>query len=272
MSQREACELVHARRRSLSKPAATKVQSDATAAMRLTQVAQIHADHACRRLYYDYERDAIDGDEYMNYKAFRRIYRLVRLQMGRRRRRGRVKIVRGRSLRRATRPFEGWTLDFIQDGLFNGKSFRGLTMMDEFTRVDLALELNYSFPSKCVIDVLDDVAREFGYPKYVRVDNGTELTSKIMQEWSEQHDVELLFIQPGKPTQNAYFEPFNSRVRAEFLNAHWFRSLIEARTAAGEWRHAYHTTHAHRALNYMTPQEFLATYEAIQFPQESLAA
>ncbi len=98
--------------------------------------------------------------------------------------------------------------------------------------------------------LLDDVAREFGYPKYVRVDNGTELTSKIMQECSEQHDVELLFIQPGKPTQNAYIESFNSRVRVEFLNAHWFRSLIEARTAAGEWRHAYHTTHAHRAQLY----------------------
>jgi len=104
------------------------------------------------------------------------------------------------------------------------------------------------------------VAREFGFPKYVRVDNGTELTSNIMQAWSEEHDVELLFIQPGKPTQNAYIESFNSRVCTEFLDAHWFRSLLEARTAVNEWRHAYHTTHAHSALNYMTPEEFLATY------------
>jgi len=70
----------------------------------------------------------------------------------------------------------------------------------------------------------------------------------------------------------AYIESFNSRVRAEFLNAHWFQSLLEARTAAVEWRHAYHTTHAHSALNYMTPEEFLANYEAIQSPQKSLAA
>ena len=124
--------------------------------------------------------------------------------------------------------------------------------MDEFSRVDLALERNYSFPSRCVIDVLDDVDREFGYPKYIRVVIGTELTSKIMKLWSEEHGVELLFIQPGKQTQIAYIESFNSRVRAEFLNAHWFRSLNEARTAA--------------------PQEFLATYEAIQSPQKSLAA
>jgi len=147
----------------------------------LTQVAQANAEHGCRRLYYDYERDAIDGDEFMNFKAFRRIYRLAGLQIGRRRRRGRAKIVRGRSLRRATKPFEGWTLDFIHDRLFNGRSLRGLTMMDEFIRVELAHELNYSFTSKSVISVLDDVSREFGYPKHVRLDNRTELMSKIMQ-------------------------------------------------------------------------------------------
>ena len=97
-----------------------------------------------------------------------RVYRLAGLQMGRRQRRGRAKVVRGRSLRRATRPFEGWTLDFIHNRLFNGRAF----------------------PSKSVIDVLDEVARTYGYPKYLRIDNVTELTSKIMQLWSEEHCVE----------------------------------------------------------------------------------
>ena len=185
LSQREACKSIHARRRSASQPATTKAERDASVAARSTQVAQVHADHGCCRLYYEYERVAFDGDQYMNYKALRRIYRLAGLQMGRRRRRGRAKIVRGRSLRRATKPFEGWTLDFIQDRLFNS---------------------------------------------------------------------------------------FNFSVRAEFLNVHWVRSLIEARAAAVEWRHAYHTTHAHSALNYTTPQGFLATYEANQSSQKSLAA
>ncbi len=108
-------------------------------------------------------------------------------------------------------------------------------MMDEFSRCGLALELNYSFPSTAVISVLDEVARTYGYPKYLRIDNGTELTSKIMQLWSEEHCVELLFIQPGKPTQNAFIESFNSRVRAEFLNAHWFRScaMLETQPKTG---------------------------------------
>jgi putative transposase len=93
-----------------------------------------------------------------------------------------------------------------------------------------------------------------------------------MQQWSEEHCVELLFIQPGKPTQNAYIESFNSRVRSEFLNTRWFTSVLEARAAADIWRHAYNTTHAHSALGYLTPEEFLASYETMPIPQKSLAA
>lgn len=272
LSQRDACKIVRARRRPPRESASSKAQADAHVATRLTEVAQQHAEHGCRRLYNDYERDAIVGDEYMNYKRFRRIYRIAGLQIGRRRRRGRAKIVRGRSLRRATRPLEGWTLDFIHDRLLNGRSFRGLTIMDEFSRAGLALDLAFSFPSRSVIGVLDQLAASYGYPKYLRIDNGTELTSKIMQQWSQDHCVELLFIQPGKPTQNAYIESFNSRVRSEFLNAHWFRSLLEARIGADAWRHSYNTTHAHSALGYLTPEEFIATYETTPLPQKSLAA
>jgi putative transposase len=272
MSQREACSSVHARRRSSREVPSMKAQRDAVVATRLTQVAQEHAEHGCRRLFDDYQRDALDSDEYMNYKRFRRIYRVAGLQIGKRRRRGRAKIVRGRSLRRATKPFEGWTLDFIHDRLFGGRSFRGLTMMDEFSRCGLALELDYSFPSKSVTAVLDEAARTHGYPKYLRIDNGPELTSKSMQLWSEEHCVELLFIQPGKPTQNAFIESFNSRVRAEFLNAHWFHSLREARDSAADWMNAYNTTHSHSGLGYVTPEEFLALYEITPAPQKSLVA
>jgi putative transposase len=272
LSQREACKVVHARRRSPSEKPSAKAHEDARWATRLTKVAHEHAEHGCRRLYADYERDADPSDdEYMNYKRFRRIYRLANLQIGRRRRRGRAKIVRGRPLRRAMRPFEGWTLDFVHDRLFGGRAFRTLSMEDEFSRTGLALEMSFSFPSRSVIAVLDDVAAIYGYPKYLRIDNGTELTSKIMQLWSEEHDVELLFIQPGKPTQNAYIESFNGRVRTELLNARWFHSLHEARHAAQAWMHRYNTTHAHSSLGYHTPEEFLALYEPTP-PQESLAS
>jgi putative transposase len=273
LSQREACSIVRARRRSPHEKLSTKALDDARWASRLTEVAQQHAEHGCRRLYNDYGRDATPGqDEYMNYKRFRRIYRLGNLQIGRRRRRGRAKIVRGRPLRRATKPFEGWTLDFMHDRLFGGRAFRVLSMEDEFSRSALALELSFSFPSRSVVAVLDSVAAIYGYPKYLRVDNGSEFTSKVMQLWSEGHGVELLFIQPGKPTQNAFIESFNNRVRSEFLNAQWFHTLPEAQHKADAWMHRYNTTHAHSALGYRTPEEFLATYETTPPPQESVAA
>jgi putative transposase len=219
LSQREACAIVRARRRSSREVPSSKACDDARWATRLTEVAHEHSEHGCRRLYEDYGRDASpDVDQYMNYKRFRRIYRLANLQIGRRHRRGRAKIVRGKPLRRAQKPFEGWTLDFMHDRLFGGRAFRTLSMEDEFTRTGLALELSFSFPSRAVTAALDGVAAIYGYPKYLRIDNGTELTSKLMQLWSEEHDVELLFIQPGKPTQNAFIESFNSRVRSEFLN------------------------------------------------------
>lgn len=273
LSQREACKIVRARRRSPTEKPTDKARTDARWTSRLTEVAQTHADHGCRRLYADYERDANPAvDEYMNYKRFRRLYRLGNLQIGRRRRRGRAKIVRGRPLRRATQPFEGWTLDFVHDRLYGGRMFRTLSMEDEFSRLGLALEMSFSFPSRSVVAVLDSVAAIYGYPKYLRIDNGTELTSKLMQLWSEEHDVELLFIQPGKPTQNAYIESFNGRVRTELLNARWFRTLPEAQAEGYAWMDRYNTTHAHSSLEYLTPEEFLALYEPNPLPQELLAS
>ena len=114
--------------------------------------------------------------------------------------------------------FEGWTLDLIHDRLFHRRAFGTLSMEDEFSRTGLAVEMSFSFPRRSVVRILDDVARLYGHPKYLRIDNGSELTSKLMQQWAEEHDVELLFIQPGKPTQNAYIESFNNCVSTELLN------------------------------------------------------
>jgi putative transposase len=145
-------------------------------------------------------------------------------------------------------------------------------MEDEFSRCGLALEISFSFPGASVVTVLDSVAAIYGYPKYLRIDNGTELTSKRMQLWSEEHDVELHFIQPGKPTQNAFIESFNGRVRTEFLNARWFHSIADAQIEGYAWMHRYNTTHAHSSLSYCTPEEFLGLYETTAPPQESLAS
>ena len=104
------------------------------------------------------------------------------------------------------------------------------------------------------------------------MDNGPELIATALETWTDEHDVELLFIQPGKPTQNAFIESFNSRVRDELLNANRYRTIFEARDGADIWRRAYNSVHPHSSLDGMTPEEFLALYEITQPPQKSLAA
>jgi putative transposase len=272
LTQREACAIAKARRRSSREKPSAKAHLDAFWSARLTQFSQLHSEDGCKPLYEAYLRECGYPDEYMNYKRFRRLYRLANLQFGQRRRRGRAKIIRGKPLRRATRPLEGWTLDFMHDRLFSARAFRMLGVEDEFTRCGLALRASFTFPSRSVVETLDELARDHGYPKYLRVDNGAELTSKLMQQWSEEHDVELLFIQPGKPTQNAYIESFNSRVRMQLLNTRWFRTITEVQAAADVWLDRYNTMHAHSSLNYLTPEEFIHLFEINQPPQKSLAA
>lgn len=103
--------------------------------------------------------------------------------------------------------------------------------------------------------------------------HGPEHIATTLECWADEHGVELLFVEPGRPTQNAFIlESFNGRVRSELLNAHWFHTLAEAQANGHAWMHGYNTTHAHSSLGYRTPEEFLATYETTQPPQESVAA
>jgi len=272
LSQREACAIMRARRRPSHEEQGSRAAQDAPLLVRLTELAQEHPRYGSKRLYVVYERAARDGDPYMNWKRFRRLYRLANLQIARRRRRSRAKYVRGLPLRRATHPNEIWTLDFLSDRLLHGRVFRALTLLDECSRYGLAVDPAFSYPSVSVVRTLDDTAREHGYPSCLRVDNGPEFIATALETWAHEHNVELLFIQPGKPTQNAFIESFNSRVRDELLNANRYRTIFEARDGAEAWRRAYNSVHPHSSLDGMTPEEFLALYEITQPPQKSLAA
>lgn len=263
---------MQARRRSPNESAGIRSTQDAPLIKRLTQLAQDRPRYGCKRLYGLYERMADEGDPYMNYKRFRRLYRLANLQISRRRRRSRAKYVRGRPLRRAERPNDIWTMDFVSDRLLHGRVFRTLTLLDERSRYALAVDPAFSYPSVSVVRTLEEATREHGYPKSLRVDNGPEFVASALETWAHAHEVELLFIQPGKPTQNAFIESFNSRVRDELLGANRFRTIFEARSVADEWRRSHNANHSHSALEGMTPEEFLARYEINQPPQKSLAA
>jgi putative transposase len=206
---------------------------------RLTELTQAHPRYGCKRLYVVYERTARDGDPYLNYKRFRRLYRLANLQIARRRRRSRAKYTRGLPRRSALQPNDVWTMYFVSDRLLHGRVFRALTLLDEFSRFSLAVRPEFSYPSISVVRTLEEASAERGYPRSLRVDNGPEFIASALERWAHEHGVELLFIQPGKPTQKAFIESFNSRVRDELLLANRFRTIFEARIAADEWRCEY---------------------------------
>lgn len=132
-------------------------------------------------------------------------------------------------------------------------------MEDLFSREALALESDFSLPAVRVIRELEIVAARRGYPTYLRVDNGPEFISKALDAWAYQHGVQLVFIDPGQPIQNAHVESFNGKVRDEFLNEHWFASIAEAQTLGRAFLVDFNTVRPHSSLKYLTPEEFVTS-------------
>lgn len=151
---------------------------------------------------------------------------------------------------------EIWSMDFVSDALFDGQRLRALTVVDNYTRESLAIEVGQSLKGKDVVRVLDAVVAQHGTPQTIKVDNGTEFISKAMDRWAYEHGVELDFSRPGTPTDNAKVESFNGRFRQECLNEHWFLSLEDAQSKIADWRRHYNKSRPHSALQWATPDEF----------------
>lgn len=200
----------------------------------------------------------------MNHKRLFRVYRMAGLSVKRRRRKRLERIGLPGFL--PTRPDQQWSIDFVHDRLANGRTVRVLTVVDGFTRECLALEVDTSLPSRRVTRALDDVIAQRGHPTRIRLDNGTELTSRHFLAWSVERRIELAHIQPGKPVQNAHIESFNGRFRDECLNVSWFRNLWEARRKIAAWRVQYNEERPHSSLDYRTPTEFVQQWRAAQKP------
>ena len=160
-------------------------------------------------------------------------------------------------------------MDFVSDSFETGERFRTLTLIDVFTRECLALESDTSISGERVARVLSRVTGERGLPDAIMVDNGTEFTSKAMLNWSQDTEVRLAFIEPGKPTQNGYIESFNGKLRDECLNQHYFAGLYDAREKLGRWRDIYNQQRPHSSIKYMTPQAFRLAYEQQNQVQQS---
>ena len=149
-----------------------------------------------------------------------------------------------------------WSMDFVADQLSNGRRFRILNIVDEYSREVVGQLVSTSISGQQVARFLDHLAETRGLPRHVVCDNGTEFTSKAMFFWSKETKVKLSFIQPGKPTQNAFCESLNGKFRNECLNQHWFRSLEEARHEINRWRDHYNNVRPHSSLGYQSPVDF----------------
>jgi putative transposase len=188
----------------------------------------------------------------LNHKRVYRVYCAMRLNLPRRMKRVLPKRV-PKPMKVVESPNYQWALDFVHDTLYCGKRFRTLNVIDEGTRECLAIEADTSLPAQRVVRVLEQLKVERGLPFQIRLDNGPELISATMADWCEENQVELAFIQPGKPQQNGFVERFNGSFRREFLDAYLFESLDQVREMAWFWRLDYNDERPHESLGDIPP-------------------
>ena len=156
----------------------------------------------------------------------------------------------------AGRTHERWSMDFVHDALFDGRAFRVLTVVDQYSRQSPVLEPAFAHSGRSVAAALERVVAMLGTPVSITVDHGTEFMSKALEEWAWRRGVKLDFIRPGKPTENGHIESFNGRLRDECLNVNQFVSIDDARAKIEAWRDDYNHLRPHSSLRNLTPHEF----------------
>ena len=218
--------------------------------VRLVELAREKPRFGYRRLHVLLQRSG----EVVNHKRVHRVYREAGLSIRRKKRRHCVRI--GQPVRNWTAANQEWALDFVHDAMACGRAIRVLSVVDAYTRECLALVADTSFASRRVTRVLEEIITQRGRPTRIRCDNGPELTSRHFLAWCVERQVELVHIQPGKPTQNAHVESFHGRMREECLNVSWFENLFDARRKITAWQKEYNEERPHSSLGYLTPQEF----------------
>ena len=191
----------------------------------------------------------------VNRKRTYRLYREAGLAV-RRRKRKRIGPFERKPLPRPSTVNLSWSMDFVADGLSNGRKLRCLTIVDNYSRECPAIEVDTSINGRRVVAVLDRLADVRGLPLSITVDHGPEFEGQVLDEWAYRRGVSLNFIRPGKPVENAYVESFNGRFRDECLNEHWFLTLAHARRVIEQWRIEYNTERPHSSLGNATPEEF----------------
>jgi putative transposase len=245
-SQRRACRLVEVDPKTVRRD---PVADAPEIRRRLRDLAGERRRFGYRRLRILLAREGMT----MNHKKLYRLYRQEGLSIRRRRGRKRATVSRAPAAL-PQGPNQRWSLDFVADVLSWGRRFRVLAIVDDFTREALALVVDTSIGGHRVVRELDTLTARRGRPAMIVSDNGTELTSRAVLEWTNRTGVEWHYIAPGKPVQNAFVESFNGRFRDECLNEEVFTSLAEARAVIKRWRRDYNQVRPHSAHGGLTPQ------------------
>ncbi len=217
-------------------------------------------DFATSRVRYGYRRIQIllqrEGWK-VNHKRVYRLYKQEGLELRlKTRKKKRVALPRA-VCPEAVAPNDRWSIDFVSDRLSDGRAFRVLSLVDNVSRVSPALEADFKMTGERVCEVLNRAIVAHGLPKTIRLDNGPEFAGKALDAWAYGRGVKLCFSRPGKPTDNAFCESFNGKLRDEFLATHWFENIADVRLHLETWREEYNRFRPHSSLGDLSPFEWL---------------
>ncbi|MBZ9810889.1 IS3 family transposase [Mesorhizobium sp. ESP-6-2] len=216
---------------------------------RIKEIAATRVRYGYRRVHVLLRREGWP----VNPKRIYRLYKELGLQIRNKTPRRRVKAKLREDRTEAAHFNDVWAMDFVHDQLATGRKIRVLTVVDTFSRFSPAVDPRFSYRGEDIVATLERACRSVGYPKTIRVDQGSEFISRDLDLWAYQKGVELDFSRPGKPTDNAFIESFNGKFRSECLNAHWFLTLDDARLKMEEWRKDYNTVRPHSAIGNKPP-------------------
>lgn len=250
LSARRSCRLVGLSRGTQFYRAKPR-PGDEAVRKRMREIAEKKRRWGCPLIHRVLRREGL----VQNHKRTERLYRAEGLSIRTKKRKKRACHLRV-EMPAPTAVNQRWSMDFVSDRIWMGRRFRIFDVVDDFSRESLSLEVDTSIGGTRVARVLDRIVAERGRPDYLRCDNGPEFTGQALDEWAYRNGVKIDFIEPGKPTQNAFIESFNSLLRRECLNDHWFSSLQEAREIIENWRIEYNTDRPHGSLEDLTPREF----------------
>jgi putative transposase len=250
VSERQACKII-------CLPRSTyryrhKLKHDEVIIQELSQLVDRHPSIGFWMSYYRLRKQCYEW----NHKRVYRVYTAMQLNI-RRRAKKRLPARAKQTLMQPDAPNKVWSIDFMSDSLWDGRKFRVLNIIDDYNREVLSIEADTSLPAIRVIRTLERLKETRGLPEMIRADNGPEFISFKLDAWCRDNNIELIFIQPGKPMQNAYVERCNRSIREDLLNVYLFKTIAEVNQKAQEWRLDFNENRPHKALGYKSPRSII---------------